>query len=83
MSTYLVALIVSDFKCRNGFAYPPLSKNVSVSVCARANAYNQTKFAFDASIEILEYFEEFYNITYPLSKLGKFILILKTFFHSY
>ena len=72
MSTYLVALIISDFKCITSTAYPALSKSVSVSVCARPNAIDQLDYAMNNSIKILEYFETFYNVKYPLPKCGKF-----------
>jgi aminopeptidase N len=71
MPTYLVALVVSDYSCRETIAHPILSKNVNVSVCARPNAYDQLDLAYNASVELLEFFEEYYNIAYPLKKLGK------------
>jgi aminopeptidase N len=71
MSTYLLAFVISDYTCKNGTAHPIISKNVDVSVCARPNAFNQLDLAFDSSIEILEYFEKFYDVVYPLTKLGK------------
>lgn len=50
---------------------PPISENVDVSVCTRPNAVNQLGLALNASIDVLEFFEEFYNVAYPLPKLGK------------
>jgi aminopeptidase N len=70
MPTYLVAFVISDYTCRNGTAHPILSKNVDVSVCARPNAFDQLDLAFNSSIEILEYFEKYYDVLYPLPKLG-------------
>ena len=78
MSTYLVALVISDFKCITQTAHPILSKNVSVSVCSRPNAIDQVDYAMKNAIPILEYFETFYNIKYPLPKCGM-ILVSKKF----
>jgi aminopeptidase N len=71
MPTYLVAFVISDFTCKNGTAHPDISKNVNVSVCARPNAYDQLDLAYNSSIEILEYFEKYYDVVYPLPKLGR------------
>ena len=70
MSTYLVALIVSDFKCIHSVAQPALSHHVDVSVCSRPEAINQLDYALNVSTRILEFFESFYNIEYPLPKSG-------------
>lgn len=74
MSTYLVAILVADYKCLNGvsnMALPP-ANTVDVAVCARPNAIDQLDLAFEASIKILEFFEIFYEAKYPLPKLGTF-----------
>lgn len=87
MSTYLVALIVSDFACIQGVARPPISKRVDVSVCARPDAVDQLKYALDVALKLTEFFEGYYNVQYPLAKLdhvaipdfksgGRFVFIL-------
>ncbi len=70
MPTYLVALVISDFKCKSGIANPLLSKSVNVSVCARPNAFDQLDLAFTSAIELLEFYETYYKTKYPLPKLG-------------
>jgi aminopeptidase N len=70
MSTYLVAIVVSDFSCKSGIAHPILSKNVDVSVCARSNAFDQIEYPFEVSLKLIEFFEKHFNIAYPLPKLG-------------
>ena len=70
MSTYLVALVVSDFKCKNGIAKSSNNHSVNVSVCARPNAYDDLYLAYNSSIKLLEFFENYYNKTYPLKKLS-------------
>lgn len=69
MSTYLVALIVSDFECVQGIAHPPLSKRVEVNVCARPDAIDQLKYALDVAVKLTEFFEDYYKVEYPLAKL--------------
>jgi aminopeptidase N len=71
MSTYLVALIVSDFKCIKATAHPVISKNVEINVCARPNAVDQIFYALNVSTKLIEFFEEYYNVEYPLPKSGK------------
>lgn len=80
MSTYLVALVVSDFKCITSQAHPILSKNVSVSVCSRPNALDQLEYAMNNSLRILENFEKFYNIKYPLPKCGMLRILQNEYF---
>jgi aminopeptidase N len=70
MPTYLIAILISDYKCMDGIANTPGFKAVDVSVCARPNAYDQLDLAFNSSIEILEFFENYYKVGYPLPKLG-------------
>ena len=70
MSTYLVALVISDFVCIKSVAHPDLSKSVDVGVCARPEFSNQLEYALNASVKIIEFFESFYNVQYPLPKSG-------------
>ncbi|KAK4001974.1 hypothetical protein OUZ56_003836 [Daphnia magna] len=65
MSSYLVAFLVSDFI--NIPAKPGVS-NVQFRIWARANAENLTTYAIDIGPRILEYFESYFNIDYPLAK---------------
>jgi aminopeptidase N len=76
MSTYLVALVVSDFTCKSGFAHPVLSQNVSVSICGRTTAYDQLDYALDQAIKSIEALENYYQIAYPLGKAGEHNLII-------
>lgn len=69
MSTYLVALIVSDFSCVHGVANTELSRRVDVNVCARPDAVDQLVYALNVSLKLTEFFESYYNVEYPLPKL--------------
>jgi aminopeptidase N len=75
MSTYLVALIISDFECLSEKVENLGEKGfVDVSVCGRADAVNdgQLDYALDVAIKVIKFFEEFYKVKYPLSKCGMF-----------
>lgn len=69
MSTYLVALIVSDFACVSGVANTELSKRVDVNVCSRPDAVDQLAYALNVAIKLTEFFESYYKVEYPLPKL--------------
>ncbi|XP_044131914.1 LOW QUALITY PROTEIN: leucyl-cystinyl aminopeptidase [Bufo gargarizans] len=64
MSTYLVAFIVSEMK--------NVTANVNgtlVSVYAVQQKMDQAQYALNASIVLLEFFSEYFQIEYPLKKL--------------
>ena len=79
MSSYLVALIVSDFKCTNGNASAGVADNLPVSSCGRPNAQNQLDFGLDVAINSIQYFEGLYQLKFPLPKIGKNQKILVRF----
>lgn len=64
MSTYLVAYIVSDFLS--------VSKNsqhgVKISVYAVPEKIDQTAFALDAAVKLLDFYDDYFDIPYPLPK---------------
>lgn len=64
MSTYLVAFIVANFI--------PTSKLVSetrVSVYSVPDKKEQTHYALDTACKLLEFYNDFFEISYPLKKL--------------
>uniref|UniRef100_A0A7M4EAC9 Aminopeptidase n=1 Tax=Crocodylus porosus TaxID=8502 RepID=A0A7M4EAC9_CROPO len=54
MSTYLVAFMVSDFK--------------SISIYAVPDKINQADYALDAAVKLLDFYEDYFSIPYPLPK---------------
>uniref|UniRef100_A0A3B4BEX6 Aminopeptidase n=1 Tax=Periophthalmus magnuspinnatus TaxID=409849 RepID=A0A3B4BEX6_9GOBI len=56
MSTYLVAFVVCDFK------------SVTVSIYAAPEKWHQTHFALEVAVKMLDFYEEYFNIQYPLPK---------------
>lgn len=72
MSTYLVAFVVTDFQCINGTTV----NNIRVSVCGRPEAISrgEGQFALHVGINVLTYFEQSYDLPYPLSKCDHFAI---------
>jgi aminopeptidase N len=64
MSTYLVALVVGDFKCLE-----TKSGDTPIRVCAAPDKVHLGQFALEASKSFLDYFNTYYSIKYPFGKL--------------
>ena len=65
MSTYLVAFTVCDFKTMSART----KEGIHVRVLAPGDQYSQVEYALSSAVQILSYYQEFFNVTYPLSKL--------------
>uniref|UniRef100_A0A8C1G9M3 Aminopeptidase n=1 Tax=Cyprinus carpio TaxID=7962 RepID=A0A8C1G9M3_CYPCA len=76
MSTYLIAFVVSDFK----YISAKDKKGVLVRIWARKKAIEdgQGDYALKITQPILEFFEKYYNTSYPLSKSGMTMIKNKT-----
>ena len=68
MSTYLVAICVMDFSSRTSYT----RRNVAVSTWAPSHLDNQTTKTLQYATNILDFYEQFYHVRYPLTKLGGF-----------
>lgn len=64
MSTYLVALAVGDFKCREGAA-----DGIPIRSCSVPEKYELTRFALEAAEKELPLFNRYYGVKYPFKKL--------------
>jgi aminopeptidase N len=64
MSTYLVALAVGDFVCREGSA-----DGIPIRVCATPDKRELTGFSLQAAEQNLTFFNRYYGIKYPFKKL--------------
>ena len=64
MSTYLVALVVGDFVCREGGA-----DGIPIRVCATPENQGLTGFALEAAEKNMAFFNRYYAIKYPYKKL--------------
>ena len=65
MSTYLVAFVVSKFEYVQS---PPTGNNVNFRIWARQSALDQVTYAKEIGGKMLQYFETYFNVTYPLPK---------------
>uniref|UniRef100_G1M343 Aminopeptidase n=1 Tax=Ailuropoda melanoleuca TaxID=9646 RepID=G1M343_AILME len=64
MSTYLVAFIISDFKSISKMT----KSGVKVSIYAVADKIHQADYALDTAVTLLEFYEDYFRIPYPLPK---------------
>ncbi|XP_029428748.1 endoplasmic reticulum aminopeptidase 1 [Rhinatrema bivittatum] len=64
MSTYLVAFIVSDFKSVSKMT----KRGVKVSVYTVPEKISQADYALEAAVKLLEFYEDYFSIPYPLPK---------------
>ena len=64
MSTYLVAFVVCDFDIVSKVS----EKNVNVSVIAAKDKIQQADFALQSSAKIMDYYDNFFGVPYPLAK---------------
>ncbi|XP_054628263.1 endoplasmic reticulum aminopeptidase 2 [Dunckerocampus dactyliophorus] len=64
MSTYLVAFVVCDFKSVTATT----SSGVQVSIYADPEKWSQTHYALEVAVKMLDFYEEYFNINYPLPK---------------
>lgn len=67
MSTYLVAFIVSDFKMLK-------SESGNFRVWARSEAIEQARYTLDIGPKILNYYENYFKIKFPLPKMDSVAL---------
>ncbi|XP_024062468.1 endoplasmic reticulum aminopeptidase 2 [Terrapene carolina triunguis] len=65
MSTYLVAYIVCDFKS----VQATTSSGIKVSIYASPDKWSQTHYALEAAVKLLEFYEKYFDISFPLPKL--------------
>jgi aminopeptidase N len=64
MSTYLAAMLVGDFVCRDG-----ASDGIPIRVCSTPDKLGLTAFALDAAQQQLAFYHNYFGIKYPFGKL--------------
>ncbi|XP_070690250.1 endoplasmic reticulum aminopeptidase 2 [Pempheris klunzingeri] len=64
MSTYLVAFVICDFKSVTATT----SSGVQVSIYAAPVKLQQTHYALEVAVKMLDFYDEYFNIHYPLPK---------------
>lgn len=75
MSTYLTVFIVSDFesieKEVSVESFP--DDNFTLRAFATPAQKEKLQFALDTGVNVIKFYINYFNIPYPLPKLGKFI----------
>jgi len=66
MSTYLVAMVVGDFKCISGEV-----DQIALRVCSTPERAHMLGHALEATKHIVHYLNAYYGITYPYGKLDQ------------
>lgn len=69
MVTYLACFIVCDFEKTSG----KVNDEIDFSVYASPQQVKYTDYALQAGINITSFFIEYFDINYPLPKLGKLL----------
>jgi len=64
MSTYLVAMVVGDFVCREG-----RTEDIPIRVCSTPDKLRLTGFALEAAEQQVAFFNRYFGIRYPFGKL--------------
>jgi aminopeptidase N len=64
MSTYLAAMLVGDFVCREG-----ASDGIPIRICSTPDKQGLTAFALEAAQHQLAFFNKYFGIKYPFGKL--------------
>lgn len=76
MSTYLVACLVSEFDFRQARSVvrttngnPAMQNVTEVRIWARPEAIDQANLAVQVTPDMLEFLEDYFQITFPLPKV--------------
>jgi aminopeptidase N len=64
MSTYLAAMLVGDFVCREG-----ASDGIPIRICSTPDKRGLTAFALEAAEQQLAFYNKYFGIKYPFGKL--------------
>ncbi|KAK6039150.1 hypothetical protein COOONC_23344 [Cooperia oncophora] len=67
MSTYLLAIAVGEFEYIQGYT----KEGVRFRVWSRPEAINMTQLACKIGVQCLHFFEEYFDIKFPLQKQGR------------
>lgn len=67
MSTYLACFIVSDFTNKSA----PVTDDLEMRVFATPAQLDKVDFALETGVKITNFYIQYFNVSYPLPKLGK------------
>jgi aminopeptidase N len=74
MSTYLVAYVISDFEGIKS----KTSREIDIEVYAKPQSIQngEGQFALQEAVKLVDFFEDYFNVTYPLKKSSNENLIV-------
>jgi aminopeptidase N len=70
MVTYLLAFAIGDLS----YVERKTKRGIPVRIYTTTFQINNANYAANITHQIIDYFEEYFNIHYPLPKLGNFII---------
>ncbi|OTF81290.1 aminopeptidase-like protein, partial [Euroglyphus maynei] len=72
MVTYLIAILVSDFRCTSNIDL----RNLTINVCSSSSLYGEHhhEYSLNITAKILKFYENYTGIEYSLSKLDQIAL---------
>lgn len=85
MSTYLACFIVCDFKrfpADNTSVSAPKA-SVPINAYARPGQEMFMKYAHFVGVNVIDFYVKYFNIDYPLPKLGNSLCFIYSFFSCY
>ena len=53
-------------------------KGVNVSVIASRDKIGQAKFALDSATKIMDFYDDFFGVKYPLPKQGMYVMFIRS-----
>ena len=73
MSSYLVAIFISDFECLTKIV-PNTGEfgKITVRACGRSYAVSngQLDYTLEVAAKLIKFFEDYYDVKYPMDKSG-------------
>jgi hypothetical protein len=67
MSTYLVAFVICDYDSITNKTL----KQIDVAIHTPPGLLSQAQFALETAVQLMDYYDEFFGVPYPLPKQGE------------
>jgi len=74
MSTYLACFIVCDFVEKSQTIIATVGNDITMRVFATPDQLDKVDFALSTGAKVTEYYINYFQIEYPLPKLGNFYI---------
>lgn len=70
MSTYLVAFVICDYESISN----KTKKGIEVAIHTPPGLLPQATFALQSAVQVMDYYDEFFGVEYPLPKQGTWVV---------